>query len=77
MLKYLFPLILLPTIAVAQQQQQQGPTPAEKALQDKLLIEINSSLQCMASNNAGQTELAKVQKELADLKAKYEPKEQK
>lgn len=74
MLKYLLPLILFPAIAMAQQQ---GPTPTEKALQDKLLVEISSGLQCMANNNAGQAELAKLQKELAELKAKYEPKEQK
>ena len=62
---------LIPTVASAEQQQQQSPE--VQALIAKLLAELNSGLQCSANSIAGRQELEKAYAEVKRLKDKYEP----
>jgi hypothetical protein len=62
-------MVAFATTASAQSQQ----SPLEQALSRKLTEEINSSLQCnVAAVNAAK-QIADLQKQIDDLKSKYEP----
>ena len=70
-------VFLLPTIAMAQQQQlpPQQQTPLERALSGKLMEEINSNIQYRSALVAAQEQLAKAERQLADeAKAKDKAK---
>ena len=63
-------LLVLAATAAAQQPSQQSPL--EQALSKKLMDEINSNLQCGVSAVNAAKQIADLQKQVDDLKSKYE-----
>jgi hypothetical protein len=66
---------LATTVAASAQAPQPAPqqSPGERALAQRLMGEINNGLQCGTSLIAAQDQIAQLQKELADEKAKTAP----
>lgn len=62
--------VIVPTVAAAQQPQQ---TPMEMAVAGKLQEEYNQNLQLRSALIGEQQKSAALQKQIDDLKAKYEP----
>ena len=58
------------TASAAAQQPQMNPL--EQALSNKLMAEINSSLQCSVAAVNAAKQIADMQKQIDELKAKYE-----
>ena len=73
MLKYIIYLFVL-SAGVAQAQQAQQPTPHDQAMGQRLLNEINASIQCETKAIALQQELSTAQVRVKELETKYEPK---
>lgn len=61
--------LLLISPAFAQQQ-----TPEVRALSQRVMTEVNASLQCSVANNQLQDKLASLEAEVKRLTDKYEPK---
>lgn len=64
-------LLLLPTVALAQQPQPASPT--EQALGAKLIQEFNAGLQCSANVVTLQQRIAELEKQLAEKSAPPPP----
>lgn len=66
------PLVAALTVAASAQQPQppQQQSPSERAIAQKLMAEINAGLQCGAQLVSAGDQIAQLQKELADEKAK-------
>ena len=62
--------MLMVAMPVSAQQPAPQQSPSERALGNKLMVEINAGLQCNAQLVGAADQIAALQKELADEKAK-------
>ena len=66
-------IVFVMAMNIASRAQGAPPTPQVQALQQKLLQELNASLQCSEAALTLQQQLATANSEITQLKAKYEP----
>jgi hypothetical protein len=69
--RLILPVAIALALSPAHAQQQQSPM--EQALSQKIVAELNASLQCSASLLTIQAQLQTAQSRVKELEAKYEP----
>jgi TolA-binding protein len=71
-MKFLIGVIFWISLAVVASAQVSQQSALEQALSNKLMAEINSGLQCSVAAVNAAKQIADMQKQIDDLKAKYE-----
>ena len=72
-MKFLLSALLTLALTATASAQQAPQSPMETVLANKLMAEISSGLQCSVAAVNAAKQIADLQKQLDDLKAKYEP----